>query len=73
MKRLLFIGGAVALALVGVITYGLRPPADTAQDAIQALSRVPELDITTNPLEGNIPETNPVEKINPFIYTNPFE
>ena len=45
------------------------PTAPTTEDIIE------KLDAVTNPVGENVPELNPIEKINPFkdVYKNPFK
>mgnify|MGYP001571342064 CR=1 FL=1 len=66
--------GVVVLAiLAGFYFYFQReekPPLLSAEEAAQDITEaLPE--ITTNPLEGEVPELNPVDKVNPFKYENP--
>ncbi|OGF80267.1 hypothetical protein A2926_03845 [Candidatus Giovannonibacteria bacterium RIFCSPLOWO2_01_FULL_44_40] len=71
--------GVVILVILGLALwyyYG-RPkiePVKTAEDAIEAIS-APTLDVKSNPIEGKVPELNPVDRANPFkdAYKNPFE
>ncbi len=46
-----------------------EPTAPTTEDIIE------KLDAVTNPVGGNVPELNPIEKTNPFkgVYKNPFQ
>lgn len=46
---------------------------ETTDQAIQAVTETPKVEVSTNPVEGKFPELNPVEKVNPFKYKNPFE
>ena len=60
----------LALFLIGVgILYSQNKK--TATVAPTKTSLVPQLQFQTNPLVGNVPEVNPLEKVNPFKYKNP--
>ena len=61
---------AAALVIIAVgFWYGRnKKPAPVAPTQ---KSLVPQLPFKTNPLEGKVPEVNPLEKANPFKYTNP--
>ncbi len=62
------IGAVVVGALVAGFFYWQKLK-NARQD-----SYLPDLNIPGNPIEGKIPDTNPVDKTNPFksIYKNPF-
>ena len=64
------IGGAVVLTIASVIAYDQQLVSETTGDASPMSSLLSNLDLITNPLEGSIPETNPVAKTNPFIFAN---
>lgn len=57
--------------------YYSRPkiePVKTAEDALEAIS-APSVEVPSNPVQGKVPELNPVDRANPFrdTYKNPFE
>jgi cytoskeletal protein RodZ len=78
---------AIILEVVAVIITGLlvwywfffqpevAAPVQTVEQAIEAVIEAPAaaVEVQTNPVEGKLPELNPVEKVNPFKYQNPFE
>lgn len=71
--------GVVVLALLAAVLwyYYSQPkiePVKTAEDALEAIS-APTLDVQSNPVEGKVPELNPIDRANPFkdTYKNPFE
>ena len=47
-------------------------PVETTEEALKVLSTTPPATIETNPVK-KVPDLNPVEKINPFKTSNPFE
>ncbi len=49
--------------------------ADKAVESVLAPVSLPEIDIKSNPVEEKVPETNPVQRANPFndVYKNPFK
>lgn len=63
----------VAIAIAGYMYWkGTKKekPLETATETLEKVGEaVPQ--ITTNPVEGEVPELNPVEKVNPFQYKNP--
>ncbi|MBI4991844.1 MAG: hypothetical protein HZB99_01375 [Candidatus Harrisonbacteria bacterium] len=82
MNKRLVILVILAVALVGIgIFYwwflGKKEvkPVENIGEALQAITEtpaVPEIEIQSNPVQGKLPELNPVEKTNPFKYRNPF-
>ena len=67
----------VVVAVLGAVIwywYNRSEPIKT-EDAIEALTSAPELEVGSNPVEGKVPDVNPINKINPFknSYKNPFE
>lgn len=61
---LLIIGAAIATYLL--MRSSKKNPVELLEEAGQTSVEVP-----TNPVEGKIPELNPVEQANPFKYENP--
>lgn len=63
----------VAVAVAGYLYWRntkKEKPLETATETLEKVGEsVPE--IATNPIEGEVPELNPVEKVNPFQYKNP--
>jgi hypothetical protein len=45
---------------------------ETTEEAVEVLSAAPQVDVETNPVK-KVPDLNPVEKVNPFKTSNPFE
>ncbi len=72
-SRLILIIGVAALVAI-VLWYFLSPKTEvkTAEEALEAISEAPAVNIETNPVK-KVPSLNPVEKVNPFKTTNPFE
>ena len=67
----------VVVAILGAIVwywYNRPKPIKTTEDAIKALTSTPELEVGSNPVEGKVPDVNPINKVNPFqnSYKNPF-
>lgn len=55
------------LAGAGVWYWYSRPKAvKTTEDAIEAVTSATGLDIQSNPVEGKVPDVNPINKTNPF-------
>ena len=66
---LLIVGLTIAAILVAGYLYFFKPGNEGTVDTAKKVSEsVPE--ISTNPAE-NIPEVNPLDRANPFKYTNP--
>jgi flagellar basal body-associated protein FliL len=68
----------VALLIVAIAVSGYlywksaqkeKPLESAAENLGEVSQSVPE--ITTNPVEDEVPELNPVERTNPFKYENP--
>ena len=67
----------VVVAILGTVIwywYNRSEPIKTTEDAIEALTSTPALEVGSNPVEGKVPDVNPINKINPFqnSYKNPF-
>lgn len=62
------------LALIGVVVWYFfsRTEIKTTEEALDAISTTQPATIETNPIK-KVPDLNPVEKINPFKTSNPFE
>lgn len=57
-------------AAIGLVLFLSREGKDEVEQAVQkATGAVPE--VVTNPVEGKVPQINPVDKVNPFKYDNP--
>lgn len=62
-------------AAIGLYWYFDKSPAEkveTTEEALEVLSKTPPVTVETNPIK-KVPDLNPVEKINPFKTTNPFQ
>lgn len=65
---------AVVIA-VGLYWYFSREETkkvETTEEALEVLSETPPVTVETNPVK-KVPDLNPVEKVNPFKTSNPFE
>lgn len=70
----------VVVAITIVIAVGLywyfgknsTEKIETTEEALEVLSEATPATIETNPVK-KVPDLNPVEKINPFKTTNPFQ
>ena len=45
---------------------------ETTEEALEVLSETPSVTVETNPIK-KVPDLNPVEKVNPFKTSNPFQ
>ena len=73
----LLTGAVIVLVLaLGLYWYFQKENKDTrvetTEEAVEVLSQTPQVDIETNPVK-KVPDLNPVEQVNPFKTTNPFE
>ena len=57
---------ALAVAVYLLVRPEKKNPVELLEEAGQTSVQVP-----TSPLEGKVPELNPIEKTNPFKYENP--
>lgn len=73
----------IVLAVAGYLVWNLllqKTPEEKAAESLDktlgsaAAGVLPEINPLSNPVGNNLPETNPIDKTNPFknIYTNPF-
>ena len=70
----------IVVAIIAVIAIGLywyfgvykKPQIKTVEEALGVLDETPPSTVETNPVK-KVPDLNPVEKINPFKTSNPFE
>lgn len=67
----------IVLILIGAgawYWYSRPKAVKTTEEAIKALT-APAVQVPTNPVQGKVPELNPVDRANPFTnsYKNPFE
>lgn len=75
---ILEIAAAIIAGLLLWYWFSFQPkvaePVRTVEEAIEVVTEAPAaVEIPTSPVEGKLPELNPVEKTNPFRYQNPFE
>ena len=70
----------IAVAVVAIIAIGLywyfgkgeTKKVETTEEALEVLSETPPSTVETNPVK-KVPDLNPVEKVNPFKTSNPFQ
>ena len=68
-------GGVWFYLLNQTNTTAEEQAAENAVESVLNPPTLPEIDPNSNPVEDKLPETNPVQKANPFadVYKNPFE
>ena len=62
----------VAVALYWYFSRTEFQKVETTEEALEVISTTPPVTVETNPVK-KVPDLNPVEKINPFKTSNPFE
>jgi len=62
----------VALGLYWYFGRGGAKKIETTEEALEVLSETPSVTVETNPIK-KVPDLNPVEKVNPFKTSNPFQ
>ena len=72
---LILIAAAIWYWQKGIPSLTAPEPIKTTDDAIGAIAVPAAGQVPTNPVEGKVPELNPVDRANPFnnAYRNPFE
>lgn len=74
IKPLYIIVAVTVAAAIGLYLYfGTGgDKVETTEEALDVLSETPQVQVETNPVK-KVPDLNPVEKVNPFKTTNPFQ
>lgn len=70
----------IIVAIVVVVAAGLywyfgrgeTKKVETTEEALEVLSETPPVTVETNPVK-KVPDLNPIEKVNPFKTSNPFQ
>lgn len=80
-RLLVYLVVVIAIAIAGFLYWYLgkdrvdttdTKKIETTEEAVEVLSQTPPATIETNPVK-KVPDLNPVEKVNPFKISNPFE
>jgi len=74
-KNLYIVVAIIAVIAIGLYWYFAKynpTKIETTEEALEVLSETPPSTVETNPVK-KVPDLNPVEKINPFKTSNPFE